>query len=431
MSLLIRNALVIDPITNLDRVLLDIYIEDQQIVQIAPRIEEIPGMEVYDAHGLWAAPGLVDIHVHLRQPGREDKETVRTGTLAAAAGGFAAVACMPNTHPVLDGETVLGFLQQVIQQDAVVDVYPIGAISKGLQGEELAELTEMAKAGVRAFSDDGHCVNDGFLMRQALEYAKMLDVPLICHAEDAKLADGGVMHEGYWSTVLGLPPISPVAEEAIIARDLLLAEKIGARLHIAHVSTAGSVDLLRWGKARGIRVTGEVTPHHLTLTDEAVSTFDTNTKVNPPLRSIEDVQAVRRGLADGTIDCIASDHAPHTREEKEQEYIHAPFGLIGLETTVPVVMSELVGRGHLAPLRAVEALSTKPASILGLEPFSIAPGRIANITLIDPNLEKTVKPDEFYSKSCNTPFADKRLKGWPKALIYHGQIIMRDGVVGD
>ena len=428
MSLLIKNALVIDPISNIDRVQLDILIQGERIVKVGPNLEATADTTVYDAAGLWAVPGLVDIHVHLRQPGREDKETVRTGTMAAAAGGFVAVACMPNTDPVLDGETVCGFLHEIIRKD-VVEVYPIRAISKNLAGEELAELVEMAQAGVRGFSDDGHCVNDGYLMRQALEYGKMLDLPVITHAEDGKLADGGVMHEGYWSTVLGLPPISPVAEEAIIARDLLLAEETGAHLHIAHVSTARSVELIRWGKARGIKVTAEVTPHHLTLTDEAVCGYDTNTKVNPPLRSWEDVQAVRQGLADGTIDCIASDHAPHTREEKEQEYIHAPFGLIGLETTVPVIMSELVHGGILTPLRAIEAMSTAPARILGLDPLAIAPGQVASITLIDPEREKVVEPDGFYSKSRNTPFGGRKYKGWPQALVYRGRMIMEGGKV--
>ena len=413
MKLALKGGRVVDPRNGLDGTM-DVLIEEGKIVAIGMDLGGSLGPQdgrVLDVSGKAVLPGLIDMHVHLREPGREDEETIETGTLAAARGGFVAVACMPNTDPPLDTGAAVTFVLSRARETGHVRVLPVGAITKGLAGVELAEVGELRKAGAVAISDDGHPVASSRVMRYAMEYASMFDIPVISHAEDVELSAGGAINEGYWSTRLGLPGIPAAAEEAMVARDILLAELTGARLHIAHVSTAGSVDLVRRAKERGVKVTCEATPHHFTLTDAATAGYDANTKVNPPLRTERDVEALRRGLADGTIDAIASDHAPHTAEEKEVEYELAAFGMIGLETALPLAITELVKTGVLALGQLVERMSYAPARILGLDWPGLVPGAPANITVVDPDASFTVDPSTFASLSRNTPFGGRRLFG--------------------
>jgi dihydroorotase len=425
MKLLLKGGRVIDPANELDGIM-DVLIDNGRIAVVKEKIEA-EDATVYDLTGKVVTPGWVDIHVHLREPGFEGKETILTGTRAAAAGGVTGVAAMPNTNPVADNQSVVRFIKEKAKEAGWAKVYPIGAITKGSQGEELAEIGEMQAAGAVAISDDGKPVSNGQMMRLAMEYAGMFDLPIISHAEDLKLANEGYMHEGYISTILGFRGIPSVAEEAMVARDLLLAQMTGSRLHIAHVSTAGAVEMIRQAKEKGIKVTAEVTPHHLTLTDEAVQSFDTSTKVNPPLRTEEDRQALIQGLIDGTIDVIATDHAPHAREEKEAEFAYAPFGLVGLETLVPLVVDRLIHGGHLTWLEAIARVTVNPARILGLEAGTLGVGQAADITVIDPEKTATVQKKHFYSMGKNTPFEGWSLKGWPVMTILDGRVIMEDG----
>jgi dihydroorotase len=376
-----------------------------------------------DAAGLVVCPGLIDMHVHLRQPGREDKETIATGTLAAARGGFTAVCCMPNTDPVNDTRSVTEFILDTAKREGAVHVYPVGAISKGLRGEELAEIGELFESGCVAVSDDGRPVMNAELMRRAMEYAGMFDLPVISHCEDLHLSGKGVVHEGIVSTELGLCGIPSTSEAAMVARDILLAELTGGRLHVAHVSAAESVRLIREAKARGVRVSCEATPHHFALTEEAVRGFDTNAKMNPPLRSESDRQAILAGLRDGTIDVIATDHAPHTAQEKEQEFDVAPFGVIGSETALALTLSTLVASGTLSLNQAIAKLTSEPARILKLPKGRIAEGADADLTIFDPDREWTVDTSGFASKSRNTPFHGWRLKGGTVATIVAGKVV--------
>ncbi|HHV61870.1 MAG TPA: dihydroorotase [Firmicutes bacterium] len=436
MRLLVKGGRVIDPEAGLDDVL-DILIENGKIIcvgrGISPQAQTSGGseveveVEVVDASGKIVTPGLIDMHVHLREPGREDEETIETGTAAAAAGGFTSIACMPNTSPPLDTGASVEAVRARAARAGVVNVFPVGAITKGLAGEELAETGELRDAGVVGLSDDGRSVMNAEVMRRAMEYARMFDLPIIPHCEDTNLTAGGVMNEGYMSTVLGLKGMSRVAEEVMVARDIILAELTGARLHITHVSTAGSVQLIRDAKRRGVRVTADATPHHFTLTDEAVRGYDTNTKMNPPLRTREDVEAIRRGLADGTIDAIASDHAPHTFEEKDVEYDNAPFGIVGLETSLPLALTELVGGGYLSLAELVKRMWSNPARILGLmaRKAGIVAGADADLTIIDVEKEFIVDVNEFRSLSRNSPFGGRRLKGQAFATIVGGRVVFR------
>ena len=424
---LVKNGRVIDPVNGVNRVM-DILVKDGKIAQIAEDIPSEVGMEVYDATGKLVTPGLVDIHVHLREPGLEAKETIETGTRAAAMGGFTSVACMPNTKPVIDSLAMLDAVNSAIARDAVVNVFPIGAITKGSEGQELAEIGDMVKHGIKGISDDGKPVPKAEIMRLALQYAGMFDLTVISHCEDMSLAQDGVMHLGSVSTILGLRGIPAAAEEVIVARDLILAEGTGARLHIAHVSTKGSLELIRQAKERGVKVTCEVTPHHLSLTDEAVVGFSTSTKVNPPLRPLSDVQALRAGLREGVIDCIATDHAPHAQEEKAVEFNYAPFGMVGLETAVPLIL-ELVRQGELAIERAVEALSSKPAAVLGLPKGSLSVGGVADLTVIDPELELYLTARDLESKGKNSPFLGDKLKGFAVLTMVGGKLVMKDRLI--
>jgi dihydroorotase len=420
MSLLIRNARVIDPAAMLDAVA-DLLIDGDIIKQIGPRLAAGDGTEIIDATGKVVCPGFIDIHTHLREPGYEYKETVATGTRAAAAGGFTAVCCMANTDPVNDNGSITEYILERARTEGRVHVYPIGAVTRGLRGEELAELAELADSGCVAFSDDGHCVMNAALYRRAMEYTLPFGTPLISHAEDHTLSRDAAMNEGVVSTELGLPGAPAAAEETMVARDIILAELTGAHVHIAHVSTAGAVRLIRDAKARGVRVTAEVTPHHLVLTEEAVRSFDPNTKMNPPLRTKRDAEILLEALADGTIDCIATDHAPHAVSEKEGEYDRAAFGVVGLETAVAVLLDRLVRPGLLPLDTLVARMSRDPARLLNLPGGTLAPGTRADVTILDLERELTVDPPRFHSRSRNTPFAGWRLRGSPWMTIVSGK----------
>lgn len=423
--LLIKHGRVVDPSQRLDEGL-NVLIVDGKVARLAERIED-KDAEVFDATGLVVAPGFIDAHVHLREPGFEYKETIATGSAAAVAGGFTSVCCMPNTQPVNDNAAVTEFIRGRAGEAGLTRVYPIGAVSKGLQGEELAEMGEMVRAGAVAFSDDGKPVHSSYLMRRSLEYAQMFDVPVVNHCEDPVLAAKGVMHEGAVATRLGLRGIPAAAEEIMAARDVVLAELTGGKLHLAHVSTRGALDRVREGKSKGVAVSCEVTPHHLALTDQAVadSEFDTDTKMNPPLRSGDHVEALIQGVLDGTVDCLATDHAPHHADEKVLEFDLAPFGIVGLETAVPVTYDLLVRKRKL-PLRLFISLwSCNPARLFRLPGGTLKVGSAADITLLDLEARATVNPDRFRSLSRNTPFAGLRLKGWPAATLVGGEVVWR------
>ncbi|MBM7855139.1 dihydroorotase [Desulfohalotomaculum tongense] len=424
MKLLIKGGKLVNP----EKQLLekaDVLVENGVITAMESSLSERDA-EVVEAGGKLVCPGLIDMHVHLREPGFEHKETIATGTMAAARGGFTAVACMPNTNPVADNAPVIRFILDRAAAEGTVKVYPIGAITKGSKGKEITEMADLKAAGAVAVSDDGVPVHDAGVMRRAMQYASMLGLTVISHCEDKSLVAEGVMHQGYQSTVLGLPGMPAEAEEVMVARDIILAEATGCRVHIAHISTAGAVELVRQAKKRGVKVTCEVTPHHFTLTDQAVNGYDTNTKVNPPLRTAADVAAVKQGLADGTIDVIATDHAPHTVDEKEVEYQYAPFGLVGLETAVGLVFTELVDTGILTVPEAVAKLSTNPARIMAVPGGRLAVGEQADITIIDPEALEKVDPGSFAGKGKNTPFAGRKLKGLPVMTIVKGKIVMKD-----
>lgn len=422
MSLLLRHGRVIDPANGVDTVQ-DVLIADGKIERVGKSLAAPPGAEVLDATGKVICPGFIDIHVHLREPGYEYKETVATGTRAAAAGGFTAVACMANTNPVNDNGAVTDYIMAKARFEGAVRVYPIGAVTKNLNGEALAELAELAEAGCVAFSDDGRCVMNAGLYRHAMEYTLPFGVPVISHAEDAHLSTGWAMNEGVVSTEIGLPGAPAAAEDVMVARDILLAELTGAHVHIAHLSTAGAVRLVRDGKSRGVRVTAEVTPHHLVLTEEAVRRYDPNTKMAPPLRTKRDTEALVEALADGTIDCVATDHAPHALAEKEGEFDHAAFGIVGLETAVAVLLDRLVRPGLLPLPTLVARLSRDPARLLNLPGGSLAAGAPADVTILDLERKTTVDPAKFRSKSRNTPFPGWALTGGPWLTIVGGKVV--------
>ena len=425
-ELIIAGGRIIDPASKLDRVG-DIYIRDRKISKIetkklVPRKKIRFSPEIVDAYEKIVTPGLVDIHTHLREPGREDEETILTGSEAAVAGGFTSVCCMPNTQPPIDDQESVKFIYEKAKS-AKCKVYPVAAATKGLKGEELTEIADLAKAGAVAISDDGKPIYSSSLMRYALEYSKMYDVPVISHCEDLALASDGVMNEGFVSTVLGLKGIPNVAEEVMVARDIRLAEFTKSRVHIAHVSTEGSVNLIREAKKKGIKITCEATPHHFTLTDEIIKSFDTNAKVNPPLRTKKDLDALKKGLKDGTIDCIATDHAPHSIEEKDVEFDAAPFGMVGLETALGLVITELIEKRVLSWTDAIAKMTFNPAKILKLNVGQIKVGMPADLTVIDPDIDWIVEPKEFKSKSKNSPFGGRKLKGRTYLTIVDGKIV--------
>lgn len=426
MKRLIRGGRVIDPSQGIDGVF-DLLIADGVIVKIAERIEEADA-EVIDATGLCVLPGLVDIHCHLRDPGFEYKEDIATGTRSAAAGGFTSICCMPNTSPVNDCAAVTRYiLERAKTVGSGVNVYPIGAISKGLKGAELAEIGTMKAAGIVAISDDGRPVVNANLLKLALIYADHFDVPIVSHSEDLDLTDGGVMNEGYMSTLLGLRGTTRAAEEVMIARDILVAEAYGKRIHLCHVSTKGGVQLVREAKARGVRVTAETAPHYIGATDAWVQDYDTNTRVNPPLRTEEDRLAVIAGLVDGTLDCIATDHAPHHADEKNVEYPLAASGMVGFETAFAICYTELVEKGFMDMGRLVSLMTANPARILNLPAGTLAPGARADVTLADISERWTVDAEKLHSKSKNTPFDGRTYTGRVKKTLCGGQTIYEEG----
>lgn len=406
----------------------DILIENDRIIEIGNNII-CNDAEIYPAEGLIVAPGFIDMHTHLREPGLEAKEDIASGTRAAAAGGFTTVACMANTKPVIDNAVLIAGLYRQAKETGVVRVKAIGAVSKGLAGQELAEIGDMLAAGAVAFSDDGHYINSAQLLRTAMEYISIFDGLLISHAEDETLVEDGVMHEGAISAMLGMKGRPAVAEDIAVARDLLMAEYLDARIHIAHVSSKGAVELIRKAKQRGVRVTAEATPHHLYFTDEALQSFDTAFKVNPPLRSAEHVAALREGLRDGTIDVIATDHSPHAFEEKDVEFRYAPSGFPGLETAVGVLMTTLYHSGFMSLQDIIARMSIAPARILRLETGNLQVGCQADITILDPNLEWQVDSKNFWTKARHSPFENGKLKGKAIATIVAGKFVMRNGEV--
>lgn len=419
MNVLIKGGRVVDPAGGIDAVQ-DVWIADGRIHKVGRGLKAPAGIEPVDAAGKVVCPGFIDMHVHLREPGFEYKETIASGTRAAAAGGFTAIACMANTFPVNDNRAVTDYILARAKVEGVVRVYPIGAVTRNLEGTQLAELAELAEAGCVAFSDDGKCVMNAELYRRAMEYALPFGVPVISHAEDCELAHGGAMHEGFVSTELGLAGQPAAAEDVMVARDIILAELTGAHLHVAHISTAGSVRLVRDAKARGVRVTAEVTPHHLLLTDEVVRSYDSNCKMAPPLRSKRDVEACLEALVDGTIDCVATDHAPHALSEKEGEFAEAANGIVGLETAVPLLLDRLVRPGVLDLATLVTRLSTGPARLLNLPGGSLAPGAAADITILDLERTWTVDPAAFRSRGRSTPFAGFTGAGAPWMTLVGG-----------
>lgn len=425
MRILIEGGRVVDPANTVDAVL-DVLIEDGRIAAVGPlrsARDAAPPDRVLDARGKVVCPGFVDLHVHLREPGREDKETIATGTRAAARGGFTSVCCMPNTHPVNDNQSVTEFILDRAKREGSVNVFPVGAITKGQQGEELAEIGELVRAGCVAISDDGKPVMNAEVMRRALEYAGMFGIPVVQHAEDLHLTGKGVMHEGLVSTELGLRGIPAASEAVIVARDLLLAELAGSHYHVAHITTAEAVGLVRDAKAKGLKVTCEVCPHHFALSDDAVRNFNTNAKMSPPLRSTRHVEAIKAALRDGTIDAIATDHAPHTLQEKEQEFDYAPNGIIGLETAFGLTVTMLVEGEVLSLSQAIARLTCEPARVFSLPKGTLSVGVDADVTIVDPTREWVVDVKSFASKSRNSPFHGWKLRGEVLATIVGGKVV--------
>ncbi len=423
MTTLIRNGRIVDPANERDEVG-DLLIVDGRIAPLSQLSTLNSQPDEIDAADLIVSPGLIDTHVHFREPGFGWKETIESGARAAAAGGFTTVVCMPNTSPAADSPGTIAWIKDRAAAVACVHVLPTGAISKNLAGEELAPIGSLAQAGVVAITDDGHCVQNNELMRRAVEYARMVGVPLLDHCQDYNLVGNGVVHEGYWSTLLGLPGWPSAGEEAIVARNILLAELSDHRIHCQHISAAGSVRLLREARARGVKISGEICPHHIALTDESIQDFDTNYKMNPPLRTRHDIDALLAGVADGTIDILASDHAPHAKFEKEVEFDAAPFGIVGLETELGLFIDLLVHKHRTIDLpRLIAMLTVNPARLLGLAAGTLSSDASADITLIDPNLEWTVDADAFQSASRNTPFDGWQLKGRAVRTIVGGKTV--------
>ena len=417
---LIRGGRLLDPASGRDEIV-DVLCVDDRIEDVGADLDG-RGAEILDAAGQWVAPGFVDLHTHLREPGQEYKEDIASGGRSAVAGGFTSIACMANTDPVNDDPATTDFILDRARQDSPARVYPVAAATKGLEGKIMTEMSALVDAGAVAFSDDGKTIMDSGVMRRVLEYSKLVDVPIIVHCEDRTLVGDGVVNEGAVATKLGLPGNPAVAEQVHVSRDIMLAELTGARLHVAHVSTAGGVEEVRKARERGLSVTAEVTPHHLTLTDEAALGYDTNTKVAPPLRSAADVAACRAGLVDGTIDAIATDHAPHAQHEKDQQFTEAPPGMLGFETAVSVTL-DLVRKHELSPLEWVRRLSLNPARILRKPGGSLAPGELADVVLIDPEKRWLYDPAKGHSKSRNSPWAGQELTGRVTATLVSGKLV--------
>lgn len=429
-SLLLAGGRVIDPSSGLDEVR-DVLVRDGRIEAVEQGVAGPEGVPRVEARGLVVAPGLIDVHVHLREPGAEHKETIRTGAQSAAAGGFTTIWAMPNTDPPLDDPAAVGFVREEARRwarkgEGGARVSPVAAASLGLAGEQMTEIGGLVEAGAVAVTDDGHPIHDPALMRRLLEYTQSFGIPVLQHAEDMALSAGGVMNEGAVATALGLRGIPNASEATVVARDIYLAELTGGHVHVQHVSTRESVELIRFARERGVRVSGEASPHHMALTEEAVRGYRTEAKMNPPLRSAADRLAVRQGLIDGVLECVATDHAPHHYEEKEREFDDAPFGIVGLETALAVCIGELVKPGDLPLFDLVERMSTAPARLMGIEGGTLRPGSRADIVLFDPEEEWTVDPASFRSKSRNTPFSGWEVTGRVKRTIVGGETRYRD-----
>jgi len=421
MQLLLKNARIIDTVAGAEQKG-DILINNDKIQAVGQGLEAETDAKVIDLEGRIVAPGFIDMHVHLREPGFEYKETIAPGTKAAAAGGFTTVVAMPNTSPALDNETAIEYVMSKAHKEGVIEVLPCAAITKGRKGTEIAEYGILKSAGAVALSDDGDTVTNPEVMRRAMEYSLLFDLPILAHSEDMDLS-GGSMHEGYYSTTLGLKGIPSLAEDVMVARDIVLAEYTGARLHIAHISTAGAVEMVRAAKKKGLKVTAEAAPHHFSLTDAEVVGYNTSTKVNPPLRSQEHVEAILAGVLDGTIDAIACDHAPHASVDKNVEYEYAAFGISGIETSVAVSLHYLYHEKQMPLMELLRRFTTGPAAILGMKYEGLVPGAVANLTVLDTELIKEVDVKSFVSKGKNSPYHGKELKGWPVMTVYKGQVV--------
>ncbi len=426
--ILFKNARVIDPVTQTDQIL-DIRTENHSIIETGTDLEAQNSNTIVDLTGKILTTGFIDLHVHLREPGEEYKEDVESGSKAASSGGFTGLCPMPNTKPVCDNDTLAEMLVIKGQRVGLVDIYPVGAITKNQEGKELAEFGMMKRVGARALSDDGKDVTNTLVMRRALDYAKAFHMPIFAHCEDKYLAGSGAMNEGYYSSKLGLSGIPREAENIMIGRNIMLAGLTNGHMHISHLSTKNGLELIRQAKKDGIKVSCEVAPHHFMLTDSCIENYDTNYKVNPPLRTQEDVKALIMGLADGTVDAIATDHAPHDTEDKDTDFSNAAFGISGLETVVALTLDGLYHQGKISMMRFAELLSSGPRSVLGLAPQSIEPGQKADFTIIDPELIKVVDKNRFYSKGKNSPFHGMSLKGWPYMTVKDGKIVMKEGVI--
>ncbi len=424
MSLLIKNGHVVDPVNNINEIL-DILIDGAYIKKISKNIKS-NAKEIFDAKNKIVTPGLIDMHTHLREPGQEQKEKILTGTASAALGGFTSIVCMANTSPPIDTPSTVKLINYITEKEGIINVYPVAAITKNLEGKELTEIGDLYDIGIVGLSDDGNPIMNTELMRRAMEYSTMFDLPILDHCEDLSLNVDGQVNEGFYSTIKGLKGIPDISETVMVDRDVLLAKFTGARLHIQHVSTKKSLKMIEYAKAEGTKVTAEVTPHHFTLTEKEIVNYDTNFKVNPPLRTEEDRKALIQGLKKGTLDVIASDHAPHTQFDKEKEFNLAPFGMIGLETLVPLVFMKLIEPKYLSLIDAIRKITLNPAKILKLKYDGIRENSLADITVIDPNLEIIYKQEDILSKGKNSPFINKKLKGLPVLTVVNGKIVMKN-----
>ncbi|MDK2807890.1 MAG: dihydroorotase [Clostridiales bacterium] len=426
MKTLIRNGHVLDPATNKDGIY-DVLLEDTIIKAVAAKIDEAADV-IIEAKGHYVMPGFIDLHVHFREPGFEQKETIRTGSMAAARGGFTSVCPMPNTMPVIDSVEMIDYIKRKEKEDSLVHLIPVGAVTKGQMGLFVNDIKAMAAAGMKAISEDGKSVMDSRVYREAMLLAKEAGVTVLAHCEDKSLVNGGVMNQGEKASQLGLSGISNAVEDIIVARDILLAKETKAKLHLCHCSTKDSVSLVRWAKEQSLSVSAEVCPHHFTLSEEDILSDDANYKMNPPLRSKIDVEALKQGLADGTMDAIATDHAPHTKEEKELSMKEAPFGIVGLETAFALTMTELVHTGYLSPMEMVACLSFRPAKILGIDKGTLLPGRAADLVIADPKREYKIQADSFVSKGKNTPFEGHHVFGTVLMTFVDGKIVYRESM---
>ena len=424
MKILIKNGRIIDPSVNLDKQT-DLVIENGFIKSIGSNKEENFD-EIIDSNDCWVVPGLIDLHVHLREPGYEYKETIKTGAKSAAKGGFTTICAMPNTNPVIDNEYLVEYIKLKVEKEAIVNVLPIGAITKGQKGEELANIGNMAEAGICAISEDGSSVMNAGLYKKAMTYASMFKLPIFAHCEDKNLAGKGAMNSGDKAISMGLAGISTDSEEVIIARDIILADKTKSKLHLCHISTTGSVELLKQAKEKGINVTAEACPHHFALSEDNITDYDSNYKMNPPLRSKNDVEALKNALKDNIIDVIATDHAPHHSDDKNMPFSDAAFGIVGLETAVPLTITELVETGYITPSQMIEKLALNPAKILETEKGTLQEGKVADVTIINPNTSYKIDCNSFESKSKNSPFNDKEVKGKVCYTIVNGKIVYKE-----